>query len=232
MGSSVKSASLVDEGVMVQSDLSLFTFNDSYRDRTFWHIWTMITFSMMYAFFMKVAFKSYGSTIYSDDAYLTNTAKIGFLTAAISRFGWAALQEAIGFKKVYTILLLLQISLSLSMTSVAHNPILYTIWVCTTWSCEGGQQSIFPALAGQVYGTELGARVNALFFTGFGISAVMGVVFNNTVVPKLGWNAMFIILGSFSIISFIMLLFFKPIKTTFIPYDDAREKYSTAQTGE
>ena len=46
-----------------------------------------------------------------------------------------------------------------------------------------------------------------MFFTGFGISAVMGVVFNNTVVPRLGWDAMFIILGCFSVVSFLMLLF-------------------------
>ena len=123
----------------MESDLSEMTFKDSYRDRTFWHMWTMITFSMMYAFFMKVAFKSYGSTIYSDDAYLTNTAKIGFLTAAFSRFGWAALQQVIGFKKVYGMILFLQIGLAFSMTSVSENPVLYTIWVCTTWSCEGGQ---------------------------------------------------------------------------------------------
>lgn len=56
---------------------------------------------------MKVAFKSYGSTIYDSDIFLTNIAKIGFLTAAISRFGWAALQEVLGFKTVYTILLVL-----------------------------------------------------------------------------------------------------------------------------
>lgn len=70
--------------------------------------------------------------------------------------------------------------------------------------------------------------MNALFFTGFGFSAVMGVVFNNTVVPSLGWNAMFAILGSFSILSFIMLLFFRPVQSTFIPFDDDRELYLAA----
>ena len=148
MGSSVKSATVSEEGVLLQSDLSDLRFSDSYRDRKFWHIWTMIIFSMMFAFFMKVAFKSYGSTIYNDDEYLTNTAKIGFLTAAVSRFGWAALQEVLGFKPVYMILLFMQLFLSFSMTSISHNPTLYTIWVCLTWSCEGGQQSIFPPLAG------------------------------------------------------------------------------------
>ena len=75
---------------------------------------------------------------------------------------------------------------------------------------------------------RLGVRVNALFFTGFGISAVMGVVFNNTVVPQLGWDAMFIILGCFSVISFIMLIFFTPVKSTFIPYDDERDVHESA----
>ena len=71
----------------------------------------------------------------------------------------------------------------------------------------------------------MGVKVNALFFTGFGFSAVMGVVFNNTVVPAMGWNAMFILLGSFSVVSFIMLLFFRPVRGSFIPFDDEREFY-------
>ena len=154
MGTSVKSATITDDGVHLTADLSQLTFRQSYGDRKFWHIWVMLTFSLMYAFFMKVAFKSYGSTIYSDDVYLTNVAKIGFLTAAISRFGWAALMEMVGFKPVYMVLLVLQLILAFSMTTIADNPTLYTIWVCVTWSCEGGQQSIFPPLAGQVYGTE------------------------------------------------------------------------------
>ena len=120
------------------SDLSNLRFNESFRDRTFWHIWSMIILSMMFAFFMKVAFKSYGSTIYQDDFYLTNVAKMGFLTAAISRFGWAVLQEYLGFKTVYMILLLLRIFLSFTMTTVADNRTMYAIWVCISWSCEGG----------------------------------------------------------------------------------------------
>ena len=65
--------------------------------------------------------------------------------------------------------------------------------------------------------------MNALFFTGFGISSVMGVVFNNTVVPYMGWDAMFILLGCFTLVSFIMLLFFRPVRGSLIPFDDEEE---------
>ena len=67
MGSSVKSARLESDGISVSHDLSNMTFKQSIRDGKFWHIWFMVLFSMVYAFFTKVAFKSYGSTIYDDD---------------------------------------------------------------------------------------------------------------------------------------------------------------------
>ena len=79
---------------------------------------------------------------------------VGYLTAAISRFAWAAIQEVIGFKKVYVIILAIQIFLAFTMTHLSMYPKCYMIWICLSWSCEGGQQSIFPPLAGQVYGTE------------------------------------------------------------------------------
>ena len=49
-----------------------------------------------------------------------------------------ALQEYLGFKTVYMILLLLQIFLAFTMTTVADNRTMYAIWVCISWSCEGG----------------------------------------------------------------------------------------------
>ena len=98
----------------------------------------MIMLSMTYAFFMKVAFKSYGSTVYKDDVYLTNIAKIGFLVSAISRLAWVLVMEVIGFKAVYMVMLVLQLGLAFSMTYIVENPVLYTIWVCVSWSCEGG----------------------------------------------------------------------------------------------
>ena len=57
----------------------------------------------------------------------------------------------------------------------------------------------------------------------------MGVVFNNTVVPFLGWNAMFAILGCFTAISLIMLFFFTPVKSTFIPFDDDRDYFYSVE---
>ena len=74
---------------------------------------------------------------------------------------------------------------------------------------------------------RLGVKVNALIYTGYGLSAIVGVIFNNTLVPSLGWNAMFITLGCFSLLSLVLLLFFFKIeKSTFIPYEDERSFFT------
>ena len=67
MGTSVRHAHLSESGVTVTSDFSNLTFKESVAERHFWQIITMITLSLTFAFFMKVCFKSYGSTIYEDD---------------------------------------------------------------------------------------------------------------------------------------------------------------------
>ena len=45
---------------------------------------------------------------------------------------------------------------------------------------------------------------------------------NNTVVPMLGWDAIFKIQGAMSLLALILLFCFSLEKTTFIPFDDER----------
>jgi len=111
------------------------------------------------------------------------------------------------------------------MTHVAANPTMYMIWVCASWSCEGGQIAIIPALAGEVYGRELGVKVNALLFAGFAVASLMGVMLNNTVVPMLGWTAIYQVLGGMSICSLVLMFCFTTDKVVFIPFDDERPYY-------
>jgi len=92
MGSSVRKLRMNESGISVTSDFSNMTIKESLGEQHFWQILTMITLSLTYAFFMKVCFKSYGSTLHSSDKYLTNVAQVGFFVAALSRFGWAFLQ--------------------------------------------------------------------------------------------------------------------------------------------
>jgi len=73
------------------SDLSHMTLKESVQDRTFWHIFVMLTLSMSFCYFIKVVFKNFGSINFNDDSYLTAVAGTSFLCGASARFAWGAL---------------------------------------------------------------------------------------------------------------------------------------------
>lgn len=112
----------------------------------------MLTLSLCFPFFIKVAYKSYGSTIYADDHFLTQAGNRGFLAAAASKFICGFLGQKFGFKKVYIGILLLEIFLAFSINSISSNPGMYSVYIILANFCEGGHFSIFPPLALKVYG--------------------------------------------------------------------------------
>jgi hypothetical protein len=53
---------------------------------------------------------------------------------------------------VYAIILLIEIVFAFTVTEVASNKIIYTIYISFSFFCEGGMFTIFPALAANIYG--------------------------------------------------------------------------------
>ena len=67
--------------------------------------------------------------------------------------------------------------------------------------------------------------MNALLFAGFAVASLTGVMLNNTVVPMLGWTAIYQVLGAMSVCSLILMFCFTTEKVVFIPFDDERPYY-------
>lgn len=101
------------------------TLQESVKDRTFWHIFIMLTLSMSYCYFIKVVFKNYGNIQFNDDQFLTTVAGTSFLCGASARFAWGAIQDFIGFKKVYATILFFLTLLSFTLTNISSSRVLY-----------------------------------------------------------------------------------------------------------
>lgn len=134
------------------TDLSHMTLKESVKDRTFWHIFVMLTLSMSFCYFIKVVFKNYGNLNFSDDAYLTQVAGTSFLCGASARFLWGTIQDYIGFKKVYGIIVFSLTILAFTIEQISASRVLYQTWIGLIFAMEGGHFSIFPALAANIYG--------------------------------------------------------------------------------
>lgn len=59
------------------------------------------------SFFLKSAFKDFGSSKFNDDTFLTMLVGFGFLVAAISRFIFGTLHDRFGFKRLFIIVVCL-----------------------------------------------------------------------------------------------------------------------------
>jgi len=113
----------------------------------------MLTLSMSFCYFIKVVFKNYGNINFSDDEYLTKVAGTSFFCGASFRFIWGTVQDFIGFKKVYAIILFFLTLLAFTMHDYgSRSKLLYQIWIGGCFAMEGGHFSIFPAVACNIYG--------------------------------------------------------------------------------
>ena len=64
-------------------------------------------FSFAFADFLKPQMKYYGNTKFPDDSFLTAVGTAAFISSAISRFAIGAIQDHLGFIKIYMITLVL-----------------------------------------------------------------------------------------------------------------------------
>ena len=78
---------------MNKAPYSHLTFEEVLKHKIFWLIMTMELTSLSLSFFLKSAFKDFGSTKFNDDKFLTMLAGVGFLSAAVFRFIWGALHD-------------------------------------------------------------------------------------------------------------------------------------------
>jgi hypothetical protein len=98
-----------------ESNVSHMTVADSIQHKTFWHIFVMLTLSMSFCYFIKVVLKSFGSINFNDDKFITQVIGVSFLCGACARFVWGALLDIIGFKKVYAMILFMEVCLSFTI---------------------------------------------------------------------------------------------------------------------
>ena len=120
------------------------------------YFFVVTSFSLTFGFFTKVSFKTWGSLYHDDDQYLTEVAKIGLLCAAFSFIIWAFLMQWLGFKNVYVMILVLQIAIILSFSSVSHDRTFYKAWIAMAWILESGNLTIIRPFIHSVYGFKIG----------------------------------------------------------------------------
>jgi fucose permease len=98
-------------------------------------------------------FKSIGETIpeLDDDHYLSTVSSISALFNA-ARFVWSGALDKFAFKKVYGVLLVIQITLAFTIELTQKSKVSFAMTLCLALFCIGGHFALFPNVLKQVFG--------------------------------------------------------------------------------
>lgn len=104
---------------------------------------SMMFLSSSYPYYISSNFKTYETIDVNDETFITIVGSIGAVVNGLSRGFWAALQDYLGFKKIYFCVLTLDILLAFTFVLIHKIKALYLVWVCISFAVLGAHFSIF-----------------------------------------------------------------------------------------
>jgi hypothetical protein len=180
------------------------------KHKKFWILFLMNGCSVAYGVFMVSAFKTFGQTRISDDAFLS---LVGALTGVFnggSRFFWATWFDFAGFVTVYRTILIIQSVCCALIYFVSDYKALYLICVCFSLACMGGHYALFSTTTVSIFGLHKGHEIYGLLFYSFKMGSLIGIILVRTILPAFGYLGMFIVFLILTFVSFGLTINFKP----------------------
>ena len=180
------------------------SFPEAFRSVAVYQIMAMVYFSIQNGYFTATNFKAYGLSKISDDSFLTLVGSLSCVFNGGGRFFWGALSDKWNFKRVYFIILTIQIIEIATLRFVSEYKPLYLIWICVALLCEGGHFVIFPPLCLKVFGPQVGSRVFSVVLLVIACANMTQFGINLRIRPIIQYENEFYIYLGFSVVSWLL----------------------------
>ncbi|MBP2298883.1 oxalate/formate MFS antiporter [Azospirillum picis] len=106
------------------------------------------------------------------------------------------------------------------VTQLGRSPVLFVAFTALFFCVFGEIYSLFPATAGDTFGSKFAATNAGMLYTAKGTAALL-VPVSSLIAAHFGWAAVFYIAASFNLVAAILALFvLKPLRATFLQADD------------
>jgi hypothetical protein len=86
--------------------------------------------------------------------FLTEVYAAANICNGFGQVGWGILSDYVSFKKIYALILFLEVFLSLTLNHIVFSKTLFAIWIVSIYLCEAGHATLFPTLACKIYGAQ------------------------------------------------------------------------------
>ena len=189
-----------DTSVGVGDEQDCHSIKDAFSSRVAYVIMGMMFLSVSNGYFLAANFKNYGMTKIPNDSFLTLVGSLSSLCNGGGRIFWGILSDKFDFKKVYTIILLIQLLDIATLRFISNYELPYLIWISVALLCEGGNFVIFPPLSLKVFGPSVGSKTYSLLLIFCAVSNIFQFSLNFLLRPIIGFENEFMIF-------FIMTMF-------------------------
>ena len=160
---------------------------------TFLWMYLLVVCHMYYGYYISNEYKQYGFTAGIDDRSLSLIGSCAALFNGCFKIFWASLLDCFNFKPVYTIVLVIAISMQIAIHWTVNNTYLYFVTICLAFMCDGSMTSMLPVVTNRVFGLKRGPSVYGYMFSTFGVAAMTGTLLVNTLQEPIGYTGMLLI---------------------------------------
>jgi len=115
---------------------------------------------------------------YIPDGILTLAGALASACSGFARFFWAYMLDKFGFRKVFTVMTIIQTINSAFIYENRMNQYVYPIFVCISSVTFGGMYSIFPTATIKIYGIKNGPKINSFVAFSGASAAFLGFILN------------------------------------------------------
>lgn len=166
-------------------------------------LWSMSFLTINMSTFMIGNFQQFASDYIQDQDYFVLVGSIGGFCASL-RFFWSLPVDYFSFKIVYSVMILIQFSLSIAIPFAQRNKTAYAICVCIAFFCEGGHFTLVPTMYKKLFGEE-GARVFGVGFSFIGFASIFQIILFKTLNDYVSQEVFLYIFGGMCIVALIIL---------------------------
>lgn len=191
------------------------TAREALKTRQFWQMWAMIISSGSAGLTVSSIYKQFAASApqLAGDGYQAAVGGLGALFNGIGRLAWGLLADKIGFKKSFTALTILQMSLMASYSHSTFSKLAFTTNTCLLFFCLAGNLALMPSAAQRMFGPKAGATIYGIMFSAFGIASVFGSSLTKALNSSYGWSGTFGVLSALSALATLIVTFLSPINT-------------------
>lgn len=165
----------------------------------------MLFNGIFYGIYVAAVYKTTAQE-YLNDHVLTIAGMFGSVCNGGGRIFWAGLQDRFGFKTIYLVIMLIQLTISCTLWNVKDNNFLYPLWISLSFLCEGGHFSMFPTVTAKIFGIQFGGQIFTMMFFFISLSSTSGFLLANYV-KQIDHQTMFYIAGGLTLLNIILLFF-------------------------